>query len=272
MTLSTNEGQRLLKQYGPWAVITGATSGIGLELATQLAGAGFNLVLNARSEAALTKLAAQFQTQYQTRFRIVAADLADHADIQRLLDATTDLPVGLLIASAGFGTSGLFVNGTLADERAMVRVNCEALLIVTHHFAGRFATQKRGGIILLSSMVAFQGVPYSANYAATKAYVQSLAEGLARELKPLGVDVLAAAPGPVKSGFEARANMQMNMSLTPQQVGVPILRALGRQTTVLPGFLTKLLTYSLRTVPRWAKVRIMEQVMGGMTQHQRTSA
>lgn len=272
MTVSPNEQQRLLEQYGPWAVVTGATSGIGLELATQLAGAGFSLVLNARSEDALTKLAAQFQAQHQTRFRIVAADLADSAGIQRLLDATTDLPVGLLIASAGFGTSGLFINGALADERAMVRVNCEALLTVTHHFAGRLAAQKRGGIILLSSMVAFQGVPYSANYAATKAYVQSLAEGLARELKPSGVDVLAAAPGPVKSGFEARANMQMNMSMTPQQVGVPILRALGRQTTVLPGFLTKLLTYSLRTVPRWAKVRIMEQVMGGMTQHQRTSA
>jgi uncharacterized protein len=270
MTLSTNEGQRLLKQYGSWAVVTGATSGIGLELATQLAKAGFNLILNARNEAALTKLAAQFQAQHQTRFRIVAADMADPAAIQRLFDATTDLPVGLLIASAGFGTSGLFINGTLADELAMVRVNCEGLLAVTHHFAGRFAAQKRGGIILLSSLVAFQGVPYSANYSATKAYVQSLAEGLARELKPSGVDVLAAAPGPVKSGFEARANMQMSMSLTPQQVGVPILRALGRQTTVLPGFLTKLLVYSLRTVPRWAKVRIMEQVMGGMTEHQRT--
>lgn len=272
MTLSSNEQQRLLNQYGPWAVVTGATSGIGLELATQLAGAGFSLVLNARNEDALSKLAAQFQARHRTQFRIVAADLADSTGIQRLVDATADLPVGLLIASAGFGTSGLLINNSLADERAMVRVNCEALLTITYHFARRFADQKRGGIVLLSSLVAFQGVPYSANYAATKAYVQSLAEGLARELKPSGVDVLAAAPGPVKTAFEARANMRMNMALTSQQVGVPILRALGRQTTVLPGFLTKLLIYSLRTVPRWAKVRIMEQVMGGMTQHQRTSA
>lgn len=123
----------------------------------------------------------------------------------------------------------------------------------------------------MSSMVAFQGVPFAANYAATKAYVQSLAEAIARELKPYGVDVLAAAPGPVATGFGQRANMNMDMYLTPEQIAVPILKALGRQTTILPGFLTKFLTYSLRTVPRWAKVRIMEGVMGGMTKHQRES-
>ncbi len=121
----------------------------------------------------------------------------------------------------------------------------------------------------MSSMVAFQGVPYSANYVATKAYVQSLAEALAIELKPLGVDVLAAAPGPVESGFEQRANMKMSVSLKPSQIGVPILKALGRKTTVLPGLLTKILVYSLRTVPRWGKIKIMEKVMGGMTEHQR---
>ena len=121
----------------------------------------------------------------------------------------------------------------------------------------------------MSSMVAFQGVPYSANYAATKAYVQSLAEALAVELKPYNVDVLAAAPGPVSSGFEQRANMKMSMSLKPSQIGVPILKALGRKTTVLPGLLTKVLVYSLRTLPRWGKVKIMQKVMGSMTKHQR---
>jgi len=118
-------------------------------------------------------------------------------------------------------------------------------------------------------MVGFQGVPYSANYAATKAYVQSLAEGLYHELKPFGVDVLATAPGPVKSEFEDRANMRMDMYLTPKHVGVPILKALGNKMTVLPGTLTKLLVYSLRIVPRWGKIRILKIVMGGMTKHQK---
>lgn len=271
MQLSISEKQRLVQQYGPWAVVTGASSGIGLELATQLADAGFNLVINARGQKTLESVARQLQTQGNIEVKIVVADLIEPTGVQQLIEATAGLNIGLLVASAGYGTSGVFVNATLRQEIDMVRVNCEAVLALTHHYSQRFAGQKRGGIILLSSLVAFQGVPYSANYAATKAYVQSLAEALAVELKPSGVDVLAAAPGPVRSGFEARANMKMNLFMTPAQIGVPILSALGRQTTVLPGRLTKLLTYALRTVPRWGKVRIMKLVMGGMTEHQRLS-
>ncbi len=144
-----------------------------------------------------------------------------------------------MIVSAGYGTSGLFVDGSLHSEINMLKVNCEALLSLTHYFSQQFVQHKRGGIILMSSIVAFQGTPYSSNYAATKAYVQTLAEGLAAELKPFGVDVLAAAPGPVESGFGKRANMKMLMSLKPSQVGVQILKALGCKTTVLPGLLTK---------------------------------
>jgi short-subunit dehydrogenase len=269
MILTANEQNRLHQRYGPWALVTGASSGIGLELATLLAEAGFKLVITARNGEVLKTVARQLGSKSQNEVRIVVADLADPAGVQTLLEATAMLDVGLLVASAGFGTSGRLVDSTLEAELDMIRVNCQALLALAYQFGKQFSANKRGGIILLSSLVAFQGVPYSANYAATKAYVQSLAEGLARELKPTGVDVLAAAPGPVRSGFAKRANMQMGMSLTPGQVGVPILQALGRQTTVLPGFLTKLLVYSLRTVPRWGKVRIMEQIMGGMTAHQR---
>ena len=189
--------------------------------------------------------------------------------INQVIEVAKQVELGLFVASAGFGTSGSFLKTSMHAEVNMLRVNCEALLTMTHHFAQRFAKQQRGGIILLSSMVAFQGVPYSANYAATKAYVQSLAEALRLELKPFGIDILAAAPGPVESGFGQRANMKMDMSLQPTDVGVPILKALGRKTTVLPGRLTKLLVYSLRTVPRSIKVQIMKMVMGGMTKHQR---
>ena len=269
MNLSASEKQRLKTKYGRWAVVTGASSGIGLELAERLAESGLNLVINARQADVLADKSQSLKTTYGVEVMPVVADLGEQAGLDALISAVENLPIGLFVASAGFGTSGEFYKASLADELAMLRVNCEALLALTHYFSNRFVPQKRGGIILLSSMVAFQGVPYSANYAATKAYVQSLAEALAIELRPFGVDVLAAAPGPVASGFGKRANMNMNMSLTPAQVGIPILKALGRQGTVLPGFLTKFLTYSLRTVPRWGKIRIMKQVMGGMTQHQR---
>ena len=120
----------------------------------------------------------------------------------------------------------------------------------------------------MASLVGFQGTPFAAHYAATKAYVQSLAEALSVELKPEGIDVLAAAPGPVSSGFASRANLQMGATLKPEGIAVPILNALGNKQTVLPGFLTKFLVYALRTAPRWGKVRIMKLVMGGMTKHQ----
>jgi len=270
MQLSASERTRLKDNYGPWAIVSGASSGIGLEIVERLAESGLHLIIHARSENILQGIAKRLTSTHNIEVKVVASDISEPTGIQKLIETTQSLPIGLLVASAGYGTSGDFIHTSVHAEINMLRLNCEALLTLTHHFAQRFVAQKRGGIILMSSMVAFQGVPYSANYAATKAYVQSLAEALAEELKPHGVDVLAAAPGPVASGFGQRANMKMNMSLTPQQVGIPILKALGRNTTVLPGFLTKFLVYSLRTVPRWGKVKIMKIVMGGMTEHQRT--
>lgn len=269
MKLSNNEKTRLKTKYGEWAVITGASSGIGLELATQLAEAVLNLVINSRHLDKLQEVKEQIKLTSNIDIKIVACDVSETEGIDKIIQATQGLNVGLLIASAGYGTSGIFIDSSLHSEINMLKVNCEALLSLTHYYSQQFVQQKCGGIILMSSMVAFQGTPFASNYAATKAYVQALAEGIAVELKPHGVDVLAAAPGPVESGFSQRANMKMSMSLTPSQVGVPILKALGRKTTVLPGLLTKILVYSLRTVPRWGKVKIMEKVMGGMTEHQR---
>jgi len=267
MKLSLADRKRLKTKYGPWALVTGSSSGIGRELAERLAEAGLNVVIHGRRESELRLLATSLEQSFQVKTFVIASDVSTPEGVQQILLAVKDLPIGLVAVSAGFGTSGQFHQADLSEEVNMLRVNCEALLLITHHFAKQFAKKRRGGIVLLSSLVAFQGVPYAAHYAATKAYVQSLGEAIAIELKPLGVDVLCAAPGPVASGFGSRANM--NMALTPRQIGVPILKALGRTSNVLPGLLTKILVGSLRTVPRWAKVRIMEKIMGEMTAHHR---
>jgi len=178
---------------------------------------------------------------------------------------TRDLDVGLLIAAAGFGVSGPFVENEIDVELNMIDVNCRALAQTTHAFARRFVARKRGGILLMSSLVAFQGVPRAANYAATKAYVQSLAEGLHDELAPLGIEVLASAPGPVKSGFGRRAGMRIASGQTPDEVALGSLKALGRRTTVRPGFLAKALEAALKPLPRGARVKMMAKVMAGMT-------
>ena len=123
-------------------------------------------------------------------------------------------------------------------------------------------------MILMASLLGWQGVPGSAHYAATKAYVLSLAEGLHRELAPQNVQVLASAPGPVNSGFANRADMRMGSADTPTTVARASLAALGRGATVVPGALGKVLSYSLAPLPRFARTRILAGVMAGMTGHQ----
>jgi uncharacterized protein len=125
--------------------------------------------------------------------------------------------------------------------------------------------------VLMSSLLAFHGTPLSANYAATKAYVQSLAEGLRAEWSAHGVDVIASAPGPIDTGFAKRADMRMAQTLPAAVVARQTLAALGRRGTVRPGWLSKLLGWSLATAPRALRVTIMGRIMGGMTAHQRAA-
>ena len=255
-------------KYGPWAVVTGASDGIGREIAHCLAESGLHVALVARRRTVLEALAEELSATHGVQTCVIDADLARDDGWRSVTTSTSPLDVGLLCACAGFGGSGDFIDADLNAELEMLDVNCRSLTALTHHFARRFAAQGRGGIVLMSSLVAFQGVPRAANYAATKAYVQSLAEGLRLELASRGVDVLASAPGPIHSGFAARANMQMGMGLKPIHVAQATLDALGRRTTVRPGWLSKFLEASLSLLPRSLRVRVMAVVMRGMTKHQ----
>lgn len=250
--------------YGPWAVVTGASDGIGRAFARELAAAGMNLVLVARREAQLDTIAADLRGRYGVECRVIATDLADPLASANMLDRTTDLDVGLLVAAAGFGSSGPLLSQPDGSEQDQLAVNCAAVLGQCMHFGRRFEARGHGGVILLSSVVAFHGTPWSANYAATKAYVQSLAEALRHEWAPQGLQVLACAPGPVDSGFGARAHLRLGRTITPAVVAQQTLRALPRGGTVRPGWLSKLLGWSLATAPRALRVRIMGSIMHGM--------
>jgi short-subunit dehydrogenase len=255
---------RFRTRYGPWALVTGASSGIGREIAEVLAAAGLNLVLVARRRDLLLTLADELTGRYGVQVRVVDADLATPAGVDAAVAGSADLDVGLLVAAAGFGTSGAFLDADPTVEAEMLDVNCRAVLALTQRFGRRLAARGRGGVVLLASLVGFQGTPHAASYAATKAYVQALAEALHVEWQPLGVDVLAAAPGPVHTGFASRAGMRMALAARPADVAAPVLNALGRRGTVLPGGLAKLLTWSLRPLPRPLRVRMMSLVMRGM--------
>lgn len=255
-------------RYGPWAVVTGASDGIGQAFAQELAALGLNLVLVARRRDRLQQLANELIEQHQIATRVIAADLASNEGRASVEQGTVDLDVGLLVAAAGFGTSGPLLRSNRELEREMLHLNCEAVLEQVMIFGERFSRRGRGGMILMGSLLGWQGVPGAAHYAATKAYAQSLAEGLARELAPAKIDVLASAPGPVNSGFGLRANMRMGIADTPEVVAKASLRALGRKTTIVPGTIGKSLTYSLLCLPRFSRSRILGGIMGKMTQNQ----
>ena len=259
---------RMAQRYGPWALVTGASDGIGQAFAKYLAAEGLHLILVARREPALASLAAELKQAHGVQCRVLSADLSDLQAVHRMADATSDLDVGLLVAAAGFGTSGPLLDSDLGVETGMVDLNCTAVLTLASLFGPRLVKRGRGGVVFMSSLLAFYGTPRAANYAATKAYVQTLAEGLRVEWAPHGVDVIASAPGPVSTGFAARANMQMAQALPAEVVARVTMQALGRKTTVRPGWLSKLLGWSLAILPRWGQVMVITQVMKGRTAHQ----
>lgn len=256
----------LKTRFGPSALITGASDGIGRAFAKALAAHGFDLVLVARREVALRELANDLSERHGVTVEVVALDLSTPEAATDLLARTADMPIGLLVAAAGFGSIGPFLSMDPASEVNMVDVNCRAVVALTHGFAGRMAKAGRGGLVLFSSIVGFSGAPSSATYAATKNFVQSFAEGLAVELRPCGIRVLSVAPGPVGTGFAARAGMRMSRTETPETVARVSLSALSAVGTVRPGFLAKLLGWSLALLPRRARVRVLGQIMQGMVQ------
>jgi short-subunit dehydrogenase len=260
-----NQDNALRHRYGPWAVVTGASDGIGRAFAERLAASGVSVVLVARRRDRLEALADALSARHGVQTRVVPLDLGDPGAPRVLLDATAALDVGLYVAAAGYGLGGAALALDPAAQSAMVDVNCRAIVETTLGFAARFAAAGRGGIVLLSSLVAFQGVPRASVYAATKAFVQSFAEGLRIELAPRRVDVLAVAPGPVASGFGARAGMTMGLAGTPETVARVALGALGRRTTTRPGALAWLLEGALSLLPRVLRVRVLQRVMAGMT-------
>lgn len=254
----------LSRRFGPTALITGASDGIGRAFAVALAEQGFDLVLVARREDVLEGIAADLAARFDITVQVFAADLSDPATVPALLAGTKDTPIGLVIAAAGFGSVGPFLDLDPATEANMVDLNCRSVVALCHGFGQRMAGQGRGGIVLFSSLVGFSGAPYSATYAATKGFVQSFAEGLAPELRARGISVLSVAPGPVGTGFAARAGMKMGQAATPQTVARSALAALGKRGTVRPGFLAKLLGWSLAMLPRAGRARVLGGIMQGM--------
>ncbi|MGI9517361.1 MAG: SDR family NAD(P)-dependent oxidoreductase [Pirellulaceae bacterium] len=232
---------KINESYGPWALITGASSGIGEQFARQLSEQGLNLVLVARRESVLNVLARELTDEFGINVVVVAADLATDVGRNAVKKAADELEIGLLINNAGVEQSGSFFRYTSRETTQLVDLNVTAPVDLAHHFGRQMVSRGRGGILFVASALGYQGVPWYANYAASKATLVNLAESLHYELKPLGVDVLALSPGITHTPMAERLNSDTNFAsiglraLSPRYVARVGLRNLGRRATVVPG-------------------------------------
>jgi short-subunit dehydrogenase len=252
------------ERYGPWALVTGASSGIGAEFARQLARAGLNLVLVARRKARLDELAEQMEEQHRIQVRTVRADLSRPDFIADILSATQAIEIGLLVNNAGFGLAGSFLDHGMDDELALLDVNCRAPLILTHAFGRKMTRRKRGGIIFVSSVSGYIATPFEASYAASKVYELFLAHSLRYELKKHGVDVLALCPGVTNTEFHELAGMRPVAAMPVEPVVAVALEKLGKRSAVVSGWHNRMLVFFLKLAPRWTATAHAGRVMEGL--------
>ncbi len=222
------------KKYGPWAVVAGASEGLGARFAEQLAHRGLNLVLVARRGELLQTLAARLRQEYQIEVLELPLDLASPYAPAQIVRTTAAIDVGLLVYNAAYSSVGSFLECPIEDHLKQIDTNVRTPLLLIHAFGLRFANRRRGGLLLMSSLSAFQGSAMIANYAATKAYSLLLGEGLWEEWREQGVDVLVCLGSAIKTpGYLASRPRQPFVfsppASDPDEVAVAALDALGKQ-------------------------------------------
>lgn len=244
--------------YGPWAVITGASSGIGKEFARQLAISGIHLVLVARRQSALEQLATELADKYNIDYRIVTADLKRPDSIDSLISVTEGLEVGLLVSNAGTATPGRFFE---MDEQVLmdnIHLNAIAHFRLVHHYGNALIARDRGGLLIVSAMGAPGGLPYMANDAASKAYALSLGRGLHAEYAKTGVHTTVILPGPTETPVLAQLGFDA-VPIKAQSVEACVAEALAALKKNRPALVTGRLNRMMNTL---TPTRISQMIMG----------
>jgi len=252
------------RRFGPWALVTGASSGIGEHFARQLAARGFDLVITARRLELLERLAAELRSEHGVQVAVVAADLARPDFLEAITQACTDKDIGLVVSNAGFGLKGPLHQAHAAQLEAMLRVNCLAPTLLAHAFAPKLLARRRGGLLFTGSIEGLVAFPWSTAYSASKAYLTFLGEGLWSELEQGGIDVLVLAPGstdtaaPIMQGID---RSQLVGLMSPGDVARHGLEQLGRAPVFIPGWMNRAMVGLLGLLPRRIGVRLAGKAM-----------
>ena len=257
---------------GRTALVTGASSGLGAEFARQIANRGGSVVLLARSEGKLNELANALGKNGKGRAEILVADLSLPGEAARVVQelAARDIVIEHLINNAGVGRAKSMAKDDVSFLLNMVQVNCTALTALTSLFLPAMVKRGSGGIIQVASVLAFSPCPYQATYAATKAFVKSLTEGLAIELEGTGVRTTAVCPGHVQTGFQVAAGfgegaLSVPGELSAEKTVTLALRAYERgNTVVVTGFMNRLSVFFGGLLPRSWVARISASVLRKM--------
>ncbi len=206
-------------RFGQWAIITGASSGIGKEFARQIAASGINIVLVARRETLLHQVGAELSRIYGVEHRVVVADLSEEGFLRRLASTTDGLDVGLVVSNAGTANPGEFLKLDRGDLARLLKLNSLAHMEIAHHFGPGLVQRGCGGILLCGAMGAVQGVPFMANESGAKSYVQSFGEALHAELSRRGVNVCVLIIGPTQTAIIEKIGIDpATMPMKPMRV------------------------------------------------------
>jgi len=252
------------------ALITGASSGLGLEFAELLAAQKVNLVLAARRREPMEKLAADLRRKHGVDVVVEPIDLAAPGAAARLKGSLDEraLQIDILVNNAGYGLHGEFLETPIERTTDMIQLNITAVTELSFVFGRDMASRGSGQILLIASLLGLQPVPSYAAYAATKSYVLAFGEALHDELRPHGVAVTSLCPGHTETGFDAAADAPVSpmlrlLTMKPRPVAESGLRALGRgKASVIPGFLNNLVAFSNRLTPRSMQRATMKRIVG----------
>jgi short-subunit dehydrogenase len=256
-------------RYGPWALVAGGSQGLGAAFAEGIARRGVNLFLAARGQAALEQTASRLRAEYAVQVRTIPIDLAERASIPALEREIQAEQIGLLVCNAAAAFTAPFYRAELPEYLKILDTNCRAPLSLMYLLGRRMAEFGRGGIVVMSSLSAFQGSPFVAVYGATKAFLLTLGEALGQELKPRGVDVLVCCAGPIRTPNYLDSKPEGvgpgALEMEPGDVAEAALRALGRKRLVVPGGLNRLVYLLVsRILPRSVAVRMLAANTGAM--------